>query len=244
MQKHFVVIPCFNEEKRLNLQVCQTFIDRHTDFNIVFVNDGSRDNTGEMLAEFCGSNSGRCILHNSTGNKGKGAAVRTGMVWCLGNTEAQMLAYIDADLSTPPDELVAMTGKLDKDDALSVVLGSRIRHLGAHVERGSLRHYSGRVFATAASLALNIPVYDTQCGAKVFRRNAAEIAFARDFVSPWLFDVEILFRLKRHYGPGNVEKYLCEYPLSRWTHVPGSKMKALAIFRAPFELLKIYQKYS
>ena len=76
---------------------------------------------------------------------------------------------MDADLSTPFDELARLIDRLGRDERLTTVLGSRFRRLGADIQRSELRHYTGRVYATLASMALGVGIYDTQCGAKAFR---------------------------------------------------------------------------
>jgi hypothetical protein len=158
-------------------------------------------------------------------NRGKGEAVRLGLGRAL-QDGATTVGYLDADLATPPGEVTRLLEGLGAE-GVAAVIGSRIRFLGTHIERSAARHTIGRLFATLASLTLRVSVYDTQCGAKVFRRTPAlERALAEPFVSRWCFDVELLGRLL--IGEPGVEPLpldgIRELPLARWRHRAGSKI--------------------
>ena len=105
------------------------------------------------------------------------------------------------------------------------------------------RHYLGRIFATCVSLSLNLPTYDTQCGYKLIKSELAKSIFKDPFVSPWFFDVELLFRIKNSKGADFVKKHVYEFPLFEWEEVEGSKIKLIDYFTVPFQLLKIKRKY-
>jgi hypothetical protein len=119
--------------------------------------------------------------------------------------------------------------------------------MGRDIRREAWRHYLGRVFATGVSLSLGLPVYDTQCGAKVLRANEATAAlFSAPFHSPWIFDVELLARyLALPAAPGEPARRdrIYELAVPVWHHVPGSKLRAADFLRAAFELLYIHRKY-
>jgi hypothetical protein len=119
--------------------------------------------------------------------------------------------------------------------------------LGRTIERNAVRHYVGRIFATAASLTLGLPVYDTQCGAKLFRVSpATKCLFDQPFLTRWLFDVEILARIIQRYArglDGRPDDIVCEFPLPEWREVPGSKVKALDFVKGCSELLLIDRYY-
>jgi hypothetical protein len=114
-------------------------------------------------------------------------------------------------------------------------MGARVALLGTAIERRAARHYAGRLFASAASVALGVRVYDTQCGAKVFRRSDALVAAtAHPFRSRWAFDVELLDRLLQGGGgaapmPASA---LLEVPLQSWRDVPGSRLRVSGAFLA------------
>lgn len=126
-------------------------------------------------------------------------------------------------------------------------MGARVQLLGRRIERRALRHYTGRIFATAASLTLRLPVYDTQCGAKLFRaRDTVRTIFGEPFSTRWIFDVEILARLAQHRrlsGEGGIQDLVYELPLREWVHVPGSKLTLGAYVRAGLDLLHIHRRY-
>src|SRR5690606_29745873 len=119
-----------------------------------------------------------------------------------------------------------------------IVLGSRVLRLGAVIQRSALRHYLGRIFATIASNILDIKVYDSQCGAKLFEVNMAEVLFQKPFISKWLFDLELLYRLKLN-SPDQFFNNTLEVPLRHWEEKGDSKIKITDFLTAPFELLKI-----
>ena len=128
-----------------------------------------------------------------------------------------------------------------------MVSGSRVRLLGRHVERDPFRHYAGRLFATVVSLMLNAPVYDTQCGAKLFRScSTVENLFHEEFITKWIFDVEILARLRQAIGPeawSQPGDLVYECPLQTWHDVSGSKVRPQDFLQAPLDLIAIYRNY-
>ena len=128
-----------------------------------------------------------------------------------------------------------------------VVMGSRVKLLGRDIERKTMRHYLGRVFATCASMVLSLPVYDTQCGAKLFRNTrGTRWAFRAPFLSRWLFDVELLARLGllgRRRPAYDTHRCVYEKPLPEWRDVAGSKIKLRDWVKAAWELARIGCRY-
>jgi dolichyl-phosphate beta-glucosyltransferase len=128
-----------------------------------------------------------------------------------------------------------------------MVVGARVKLLGREIERRAARHYSGRVFATVASLLLNLPIYDTQCGAKLFRASSElKGILAESFQSRWIFDVEIIARLirsRRITGGDPVEHSIYEVPLRQWMDVRGSKVRLSDFFTAGWDLLRIHWQH-
>jgi dolichyl-phosphate beta-glucosyltransferase len=236
-----VVVPCFNETHRLNRETFLGFDWRTVE--LLFVDDGSTDDTRAALELLCLQLRARGVEAHTLvlgRNGGKGDAIRCGMLSALEHG-ASTLGYLDADLATPPMEMVRLVETLTTR-SVDVVLGSRVVLLGTAIHRRSLRHYLGRLFATAASLVLQMPVYDTQCGAKVFRHTAAlEHALAQPFSGRWAFDVELLGRL--HAGtstaPGIPMDRFVEVPLSEWRDMPGSTLRGIAFPLLAVELIRI-----
>ncbi len=210
-----------------------------------FVNDGSRDRTLEVLQGLCREMPGRAVVLDLQQNRGKAEAVRQGMLAALG-WGATIVGFWDADLATPLSELPRFCEVLDEKPEVEVVIGSRVRLLGRRIERSALRHYLGRVFATGASLTLGLPVYDTQCGAKLLRATPiARELFATPFLTRWVFDVELLARYGRlvsgHEPP--IERRIYELPLVQWTDVAGSKVRPWDFVRSGLELVRIWRAY-
>ncbi len=216
----------------------------------LFVNDGSTDGTQDLLESMARTDPDAFGVTSLERNSGKAEAVRRGMLDAVA-ARAVFAGYWDADLATPLEAFPEFRAVLEVNPRLELVLGSRVRLLGRHVTRDPRRHYLGRVFATFASLVLGLGVYDTQCGAKLFRVTPATRAlFAEPFRSSWIFDVEILARLIRQRRGHDhdadlapVADVLYELPLNRWCDVDGSKVKGRDFVKAPLELLAIHRAY-
>ncbi len=237
-----IVIPCFNEADRLGVPAFAAAIEARPEWRFVFVDDGSTDTTGELLEALRDYEPGRVEVIRLARNAGKGEAVRRGMRKGL-DGGAELIAYTDADLSTPFGELARLIDRLHDDESLTAVLGSRFRRLGADIRRSELRHYLGRVYATLASLALRVGIYDTQCGAKAFRATARlEQALADPFEERWAFDVELLSRLTRGRG-ADAWSSIVEEPLLTWYAKDGSKLRSGQAIRAAVELLRIGRRH-
>jgi dolichyl-phosphate beta-glucosyltransferase len=231
-----IVVPCYDEAGRLDRGELLRLARARPELRLLLVDDGSTDGTPALLAEL-GAACDRISVLTLARNAGKAEAVRRGLVAAI-RDGAEVVGYLDADLSTPVDEVLGLVDALDAVHA-DVVLGSRVRLLGRDIERRTSRHYLGRVFATVASLALSLPVYDTQCGAKLFRVTAT-LAAALDapFASRWVFDVELLARLCRGVAgaPPVPPGAIVEVPLRRWRDVAGSKLRPSSMLRAGLQL--------
>jgi dolichyl-phosphate beta-glucosyltransferase len=226
-----VVVPCYNEATRLE---CDVFRAYAASVRFVFVNDGSTDATSAVLHSLGGE-----VL--DLPHRGKAEAVRQGMLRAF-TLDCPYAGYWDADLSAPLEALDPLCAILDANPAIDIVLGSRVQLLGHTITRRSARHYAGRVLATVASLALRLPVYDTQCGAKVFRSKPDIAAlFAEPFLSTWVFDVELLARFAATRPAA--ASHLYEMPLDTWTDVPGSRVKPWDAARALWDMARIRRRY-
>lgn len=236
-----LVVPCFNEESRLPVSTFDRFAAEHADVRFVFVNDGSNDATGELLARMQASNPMAFHLLDLGENRGKGEAVRQGMLRAL-ETVGEYVGYWDADLATPLDVLADFRLLLDECPEFDLVMGSRVPLLGRAVDRRPCRQIGARMFATAAALVLGVGTYDTQCGAKLFRVTERTASlFSRPFCSRWAFDVELLARLlASRGGPVSGKRHLYEFPLPRWSDVAGSKIRSWHMLQAAFDLARIF----
>jgi len=228
-----LVVPCYNEEQRLDERALVALVDARPGLGLVLVDDGSTDGTRRLLETLAARRPDRIQVLALPKNGGKAEAVRQGMQAAL-ERAGDVVGYFDADLSTPGPEILRLLDAIVERDA-AVVMGARIALLGSHIERTVARHYLGRVFASVASILLAARVYDTQCGAKLFRRSPAlSAALATPFLSRWAFDVELLGRLltgEPGVAPVPLERML-ELPLESWRDVPVSKLRPAAMVGA------------
>jgi len=240
-----IVVPCYNEGQRFDGQAFQSFAASTPAVRFVFVNDGSTDNTAAVLQALVASRPESFEWIGYDRNRGKAEAVRSGMLHAA--ERSRYVGYWDADLAAPLSEIPRFIALLEDRPDLDVCLGSRVRLLGRDIQRHAYRHYVGRIFATAASLTLRLPVYDTQCGAKLFRASPEVRAlFAEPFVGRWTFDIEIIARLmcqRAHEATSGALPIMYELPLNEWRDAPGSKVSVFDLFTALLELRRIRGKY-
>ncbi len=246
MPRTIVVIPCFNEARRLPGDEIVAFAKAHPEVGFLLVNDGSADDTLRVLEKTADQASNQIDVLDLPRNVGKAEAVRQGLQRAL-DSNAAYVGYFDADLATPLEEIPRFIECLETDPERQVVYGARVALLGRRIVRSPVRHYLGRVFATVASVVLALPVYDTQCGAKLFRSGPlTRELFAEPFVSNWVFDVEVLARLicirQRDGGPAP-ERVVYELALRQWVDVAGSKVRATDFVRAIAEIGRIRSRY-
>ena len=237
-----LIVPCYNEASRFPVCAFRNYLNSHINISFIFVDDGSTDGSLRKLTEFCDDTGTQASVISLDSNSGKAEAVRQGMLKAIGSKHSY-IGYWDADLSTPLDEIDNLLLAIRASNA-DAVLGSRVKILGHEIERHLYRHLAGRVFATLASNVLNLPVYDTQCGAKLFLNNQYfETIFTEPFISGWSFDVEILMRYKIFCRLTNLDMNILEVPLKRWLDVPGSKVRGTDFFSAIYDLLRIKIHY-
>lgn len=209
-----VVIPAFNEERRLpaTVKALRAFLDadgRATE--VLVVDDGSTDGTSAVVRDAERQDS-RIRLIRLAQNQGKGAAVRTGIV----NASGRRILFCDADGATPFAELYRLEAALDA--GAQVAIGSRaLPSRDTRVEARLHRRISGRLFAAIVALLTVRHIADTQCGFKLFEAGAAHDLFSRMRMHGYSFDVEVLLMAAR--GGYRV----AEVPVN-WTHIPGSKV--------------------
>ena len=239
-----LVVPCYNEAARLDPEAFLQFVATHPGVQLVMVDDGSLDATGEILERIRVAAPASVIVLRLSSRRGKAEAVRAGILLGL-EQQARLVGFFDADLSTPLEAIDDFLAVLRLRPTVEFVLGSRVMVLGRDIRRKATRHYLGRVFATAVSHALDLPVYDTQCGAKILRVTAAiATMFAAPFRSPWIFDVELIARyLRLPVAPGEPARRdrLYELVLPAWHDRPGSKLRWHDFVRALVDLRYIWR---
>jgi dolichyl-phosphate beta-glucosyltransferase len=240
-----LVVPCYNEATRLDPAAFLHFLATHPHMRLVMVDDGSVDGTWEMVERMRAAAPTAVTAIRHPANRGKAEAVRAGIVAAIAEKPA-IVGFFDADLSTPLRAIDDFLALLRTRPDVEFVLGSRVLLMGRDVRRKAVRHYLGRVFATAVSLALDLPVYDTQCGAKMLRVNAATATlFATPFRSRWIFDVELIARyLRLPVTPGDAPRRdrLYELVLPAWHDKPGSKLRWYDFVRAMVDVGYIWRE--
>jgi glycosyltransferase involved in cell wall biosynthesis len=238
-----VIVPCFNEAGRLDVDAFTRFVDADPDAHFLFVNDGSGDDTRAVLDRAAAGRPDRLRALHLAQNAGKAEAVRAGANSVGAWKPFTYAGFLDADLSAPIDSLHLLRDALDQHPGVDLAIGSRVALLGRDIRRNAARHYLGRIFATATSLMLRLPVYDTQCGAKLFRTAIIPEVFADPFVTRWFFDVEMIFRLLKRRGHEAGARALVEVPLATWIEKGGTKIKPAEFLLTPLQLFRIWQHY-
>jgi dolichyl-phosphate beta-glucosyltransferase len=241
-----IVVPCYNEALRLKTAEFLAYARACPDIVFLLVDDGSRDATWSVLERL--RDEGRPAFHilRKHPNGGKAEAVRDGMNYALEHLHPELVGFWDADLATPLEAIGDLRCVLLRQPGIDMVFGSRVKLLGRHVERRPIRHYLGRIFATVVSTMLRLPIYDTQCGAKIFRVTPQlPQVLAEPFVSKWVFDVELIARFIRlnHGDPSAVAARIYEFPLNVWQDVAGSKVRSSDFLKAFRDVLRIYRRY-
>ena len=237
-----LVIPCFNEELRINQKAYLDFSQSHPDHLLLFINDGSTDKTESLLQKLITQRKNVRYFSNKK-NSGKAEAVRNGIMYALREYQFRFVGFMDADLSTPLSECLELEKEFESNPTLEIVNGHKGADVRQNNKKNLFRHWFGRIIATMICKVLNEAVYDTQCGAKLFAMHAAEELFTDKFISSWLFDVEILARHKNIIGKEKFKLTVKEVPVSEWTEKENSKLRYHAVFRILFDLYKIKKHY-
>ena len=241
--KTCIIIPCYNEEKRFPLLDFKKFIFENKNINFCLSNDGSIDGTILVLEELKKDFPDRVVIHNYKINEGKAETVRKSINSIFKEKEYDFVGFFDADLATPLNEINRFLNVFKENDNLLMVMGTRFKRLGSNIDRKFKRFFFGRIFATIIShFILKFPVYDTQCGAKLFSSKIPPTIFEEKFYTKWIFDVEILLRMRIDKRI-NVFTSVLELPLLTWIEKGGSKIKFTDFMNIPFDIIKLKKQY-
>jgi dolichyl-phosphate beta-glucosyltransferase len=225
-----IVIPAYNESARLPATLAKVLAYVHAqgwDAEVVVVNDGSRDNTADIVHEFAAKDPALRLVQNP-GNRGKGYSVRNGMLSARG----RVVLFSDADLSSPIEEAPKLFQALEQ--GADIAIGSRWLQAETQTQRQPLyRQIFGRVFNLLLRLTLGLNYKDTQCGFKAFKQRAAQTVFPLQRIDRWGFDPEILF-LARKFG------FKVQEVSVAWGHSGGTRINPLSDGTRMFlEMLRI-----
>ena len=237
-----VVIPCYNEETRLLSKEFTNFLDSNLGYHLCFVNDGSKDDTLKVLKELAKGREDFISVFDCVKNGGKGEAVRQGMLHLVKDKQLDYLGYLDADLSTDFKDFDDLVNTIENTD-FQIVSGSRIARMGADINKESAREIISLTINFIIRKILGMNFKDTQCGAKIIRRDLVKIVFKDKFLTRWLFDVEIFKRMGNIYGKEKAVSMICEQPLKRWIHADGSKLSMKDSLKIVGQLGEIAVKY-
>lgn len=215
-----IIIPAYNEETRLpsTLETILAFLQESTQWNdweLLVVDDGSRDGTTEVAERFHTRDS-RIRLLKNPGNRGKGYSVRHGML--AGRYE--WVLFSDADLSTPIEELDRLYGACIERNCEIAIASRAIDRSLIEAHQSVIRELGGRGMNLLMRLIVGLRVADTQCGFKLFRRDAAQAIFSRQTIEGFGFDPELLYIAQK------LGYRFCEIP-ARWKHVDGTKVRII-----------------
>lgn len=231
-----IVVPCYNEEKRLDVPAFLAFLQRAPQIRFVFVNDGSSDATLSVLDTLRAAHPNQVEVLSLSRNSGKAEAVRQGVGYAAASG-VNFVGYWDADLATPLEAIEDFLRIADRYGDTEVIYGARLQLLGHRVSRTLSRRIISRICARMARLAVGLPIGDTQCGAKLMRNSPRlRAAVAQPFSAGWLFDVELFSRIAATASSAHA---FYEVPLPEWTEVPGSKVTGRAIRRAGLAMLRL-----
>jgi dolichyl-phosphate beta-glucosyltransferase len=212
-----IVIPAYNESARLGATLEKVLAYVHAqgwNAEVIVVNDGSRDNTAEIVRSFAAKDPALRLVENP-GNRGKGYSVRNGMLHARGS----IVLFSDADLSSPIEEAPKLFAALDQ--GADIAIGSRWLRAETQTQRQPLhRQLFGRIFNLALRLTLGLHFADTQCGFKAFKQPAVQAIFPQQKIERWGFDPEILFLARKF-------KFKVQEVPVAWAHRDGTSINPL-----------------
>jgi glycosyltransferase involved in cell wall biosynthesis len=214
MKNISIIVPMYNEEERIQFFLPQLLsFSKKTfkDYEIILVNDGSKDNTLGVTKRLTKDDKS-CRIISYKKNKGKGAAVRLAIL----AARKDKVLFIDADGSIMPKEIPKMLAKLDKYD---VVVGDRMSKNSLVIADG-YRKLVGSFFNTIVALLFGTKLKDNLCGFKGFKRKTGIILFKNMISKRWAFDVEIFYRIRK-------EGFSLYYLPINWEHKDNSKINSL-----------------
>lgn len=237
MQKVAIVIPCYNEAKRLDYKNIEPLL-LNAQMDIYFANDGSKDDTLGVINAIISKHPERFFLVDFKENSGKANTIYKAINQINQEGKYDFIGYFDADFSTPPSEIIRMVNELEKKKC-GFLIGSRILLLNSGIERKYYRHIIGRIIVTVINLKYKLKIYDSQCGSKLFSKAIIPKAFNKPFYTSWLFDIEIFIRLQSQ----DLLREGVELPIYGWKDMEGSKLGFKTGFKIVREMYLLFARY-
>ena len=233
-QDLFMIVPCFNEEKRINLDYWNK-MSEIPNAHWIFVNDGSSDGTKSLLNQISNSS-----VINLERNAGKAEAIRKGISDTFDKNPAEIfqVGYLDADSAFEIEDIKNLVMlSFSKGSTFDSYWGSRVALSGRNITRNNLRHILSRILITFFGYRMGNLPYDPQTGFKIFKFNKEQMAiFDRNFETKWFVDIEILLRFKAVNGK---DMRIWEEPVNTWKDIEGSKIRGLELITVFRDLVKI-----
>lgn len=240
MQK-WIVVPLYNESLRFDTEYWNQIVSM-ANCSFLFANDGSTDNTGNLIDGFTEANVE--VLHFSK-NAGKAETIRKSFKFILdgGQSNTKFIGYLDADRAFDPLEVVSIINDSTKSfqlESLDAIWMSRVKLGGSQVERSPFRHFFGRVIASYIGIGISKFPYDTQCGFKIFKATSDLSSILDEpFETKWFVDIEIMNRLSSKM---NKWMNIDEVPLNYWKEIGNSKIGWHSILRVLFEIFTVKKR--
>jgi len=234
------VIPCFNEEFRLNIpriievvEICKSCI--------IFIDDGSQDATFEILDYICSIKPEIIVIRNAE-NLGKAESLKVGFDLAI-NSGFKYIGTYDADNSISPNDLLMAFNLIESNPSYKVTSGARLNLAGSNVKRNNFRKWMGRIVATIVSYSIRLTIYDPQSPCKVYRSDVLSNIFKDFFLgggkirTKWFFDAEILKMLNK--SSDFEEAWLKEFPILYWRDEIGSNISIRNWFYILLDIFKL-----
>ena len=236
LSKIMMIVPCFNEGNRLNLEYWQR-ITQEVSCEWLFINDGSTDNTINKLELINGIK-----ILSFEKNEGKAESIRKGINYIIENPELDNynIGYIDSDDAFIIDDIKKVLDKfININENFDAIWASRVALAGRNISRNSKRHLISRVIVTLLGVAYPEIPYDPQTGFKIFKAHTlSKELISKKFKTRWFVDLEILTRIEQ------IDKRrvkIWEEPVSYWRDIPGTKIKGLELVRVVSEIFKVFR---
>ncbi len=233
------MVPTYNEISRGSQKYWEELVLK-VEANFIFVDDFSSDATVSYLSNFSKSSGVHVVKHYK--NLGKGEAIRTGLKHALSQSDSGLVAFLDADGAFSVNEVNRILKYCEKfllGQTYDAVWTSRVKMAGRQITRNKFRHLTGRVISSILGICDGNLPYDTQCGFKVFAINdELSSSLNEPFLTRWLFDIELLKRLKALKNDYKVR----EEPLEEWHEIGSSTLRPKSYLRIVHEILIILKE--